>query len=147
MRQHLIHNAKQGLDAIEQGASWLTLANPSAEDIVKLIPPCNVAGIILVIEGNPELALNTLVDEIRVSGVCITANDGDPREIREKLGPHAIIGYSASNAEEIINLQALDIDYFTLPVDAMTDALSDVETPIVAKNSTETPNGFSAHLC
>lgn len=146
MRQHLIHNADQGREAVEAGAMWLTLASPTPEAIGQLIPVCNSAGIIFVIEGNPDLALNTLVDDVRVSGVCIGKSDGDPAQIREKLGPHAIVGYAADSATEILALAGLDIDYFTLPVAEMTESLAEVETPIVAVGVDYTPAGFSGHL-
>ncbi len=146
MRQHLIHNAAEGREAIANGASWLTLACPTPEAITELIPICNEAGIIFVIEGNPEMALNTLVGDVRASGTCISQADGDPSTVREKLGPHAIIGYSATSAEEIISLANLDIDYFTLPASAMTEALASVEIPIVATGVDETPSGFSGYI-
>lgn len=146
MRQFLIHNAAEGLRAIESGAQWLTLANPTPEAISELIPLCNSAGIIFVIEGNPDMALNTLVNDVRVSGICINDSENSPAEIREKLGPHAIIGYSASSADEILALANLDIDYFTLPSSEMADSLSEVETPIVAVGAEQTPPGFSGHL-
>lgn len=146
MRQYLIHNAAEGLQAIEAGAEWLTLSNPTEEAIKLLIPPCNEAGIILVIEGNPDLALNTLVGDVRVSGICMDKTDGNPNEIREKLGPHAILGYRAGSADEILALSPLDIDYFTLPASEMSESLSQVDIPIVAIDSNETPQGFAGHL-
>lgn len=153
MKQYLISSPTAAEAAIADGARWLTLSMPGATDdelaqtIRSIIPVANEAGIILVVQGHPELALNTLVDDkIRVSGVILSAADLDPAEARELLGPHAIIGYAATTPDEILRLAPLDVDYFTLPASAMSPALAAVPTPIVAVGATELPEGFMGIL-
>lgn len=154
MKQYLIHSANQALEAIAAGARWITLDMPGADDpavadaIRAIIPPASKAGIIFVVRGHERSALNTLCDDVRASGVLLTAADMSPADAREFLGPHAVIGYEASSAAEILPLARLDIDYFTLPASAMTAELAGVEIPIVAVGAPEgeVPEGFSAVL-
>lgn len=146
MLQYRIKNSDEAAKALAEGARWLTLACPTEESIREIIPLCHEAGVILVTEGHPQMALETLAGEVRVSGVILGPDDLDPSEARELLGPHAIIGYAATTPEEILRLTPLDVDYFTLPAEAMSPTLAAVETPIVAIGASELPEGFMGLL-
>lgn len=140
----------------DQGATWFTLSMPQADAdtaaaaLREAIGACMGSDAILVVEGHVQTALHTTVDEARASGVIINAAQGHPQQVRELLGPHAIVGYAARTADEILPLLKLDIDYFTLPAAAMTDALAGAlakaEKPVVAVGADEVPEGFAAVL-
>ena len=69
---------------------------------------CKENDAIMVIDDNVRLT-----DELRVHG-CISANDMPPRQAREELGPHAIIGVTANTAEDILAMRGIDVDYVGL---------------------------------
>lgn len=116
-----IRNAAEGIALIEQGAQWLTLHLPQASpsqikaEIEAIIPPAQRAGVIVVLQGDPQLALNTVVGGVRLSGVLIDPTVHDPAATRELLGPHAIVGVIASTPAQALEIAALDVDYFILP--------------------------------
>jgi len=159
MIQHLIQPrpdapvARQIASLIEQGQLWFTLRLPSvasrrevAAAIAEGIAACKDSEAVLVVDGYPDLALETLVDGVRASGTVVSAAHGDLVALREKLGPHAIIGYAATSPDEILRLARLDVDYFTLPAEAMSAALAEVDTPIVAVGADTLPAGFDGIL-
>lgn len=142
-------------DLLAAGAGWITLNMPDsasdtevADAIKEAVGACADSGVILIVRGNPQLVLDTVAPgDVRAGGVLISAAHGDPAQVRELLGPHAIIGYEAASADEILPLAGLDIDYFTLPASAMTPALAAVDIPIVATGSNGfIPEGFSAAM-
>lgn len=63
----------------------------------------------MVIDDNVRLT-----DELRVHGVHLGKNDMPPRQAREELGPHAIIGVTANTAEDILAMRGIDVDYVGL---------------------------------
>lgn len=140
---------EQIAELLAAGAQWFTLRMPQESDsetvtkaITEAVNACLGSEAILVVDGFPELALDTLVGPVRASGTVVSARHGDFAALREKLGPHAVIGYNAETPEEILALAGQDVDYFTLPVEAMTQALDSVEVPIVAVGADELPSGF-----
>ena len=52
-----------------------------------------------------------MVEELKVHGVHLSFGDMLPREAREALGPHAVVGVTVKSAEEVIALRGADIDY------------------------------------
>lgn len=138
---------------IAGGAAWITLTARDATDseitgaLQRAIRACSEAEVILILHGSPDLALATTDTEGRRASGVIVGPGTDPAAVREQLGPHAIIGYDAGSADEIIRLAPLDIDYFTLPTTAMTGVLADVTTPIVASDSPAgLPEGFDGYI-
>ncbi len=136
------------------GAGWITLHMPDdasdaevAGAIREAVGACGDSGVILIVRGKPQLVLDTVAPgDVRAGGVLISAAHGAPARVRELLGPHAIIGYEAASADEILPLAGEDIDYFTLPAGAMTPALGAVDIPIVATGASALPDGFSAYI-
>lgn len=135
--------AEQVRMAIEGGCRWIQLSIPGAPDeeiervAAEITPICRETGTILVIEGHVDAVMNT-----RVHGVLLGPDDRPAAEVREYLGPHAIIGCTVSTADEITALAPLDVDYFSLgcgmtPDDyraAMKRLRADgVEQPVVAR--------------
>ncbi len=107
--------AEQVKMAVDGGCKWvqLRLKDATYEQLKsaaeEIIPICRDAGVILVIDDNVEL-----VKELRVHGVHLGKEDMDPRQAREILGPHAIIGVTANTAADILALKGVDVDYVGL---------------------------------
>lgn len=99
--------------ALSAGVAWVQLKAP--RDILRaeaeaIIPLCREKGTILIIADDTEL-----VKELRVHGVHLSPDSAmTPAQAREELGPHAIIGFSASSADEIMAVAGHDIDYVTV---------------------------------
>lgn len=100
---------------IEGGCGWIQLRMKDATDdevrqtAMELMPLCRETGTFLVIDDRVEL-----VNELKVSGVHLGKDDMPPREARELLGPHAIIGVTANTADDILALRGIDVDYVGL---------------------------------
>ncbi|MDE7388323.1 MAG: thiamine phosphate synthase [Muribaculaceae bacterium] len=135
--------AEQARMAIEGGCRWIQLSIPGASDgeiervAAEITPICRETGTILVIEGHVEAVMNT-----RVHGVLLRSDDRPADEVREYLGPHAIIGCAVSAADEIMALAPLDVDYFSLGCGMTADdyrtvidrlRAGGVEQPVVAR--------------
>ncbi len=107
--------AEQVKMAVDGGCKWvqLRLKDATYEQLKsaaeEIIPICRDADVILVIDDNVEL-----VKELRVHGVHLGKEDMDPRQAREILGPHAIIGVTANTAADILALKGVDVDYVGL---------------------------------
>ena len=105
MLQYITHPSEryseleQARMVIDGGCRWIQLRMKDATDeevrktALELIPLCRETDTFLIIDDRVEL-----VDELRVSGVHLGKNDMSPREAREKLGPHAIIGCTANTS-------------------------------------------------
>ena len=105
----------QARQAIEGGCKWVQIRMKDAPDsdveaaARQLIPLCKDQGVILVIDDRVGVVMET-----RVHGVHLGPDDMPPAQAREVLGPHAIIGCTAHNADDIRRLSSLDIDYIGL---------------------------------
>ena len=101
--------------AIAGGCRWVQLRMKEASDnevrrvAEELIPLCQEAGVILVLEDRVELTM-----ELRVHGVHLGKEDMPVAEARQYLGPHAIIGATANTAADILALRDQDVDYVGL---------------------------------
>ena len=121
MLQYITHPSEryseleQARMVIDGGCRWIQLRMKDATDeevrktALELTPLCRETDTFLIIDDRVEL-----VDELRVSGVHLGKNDMSPREAREKLGPHAIIGCTANTAADILALRGIDVDYVGL---------------------------------
>ena len=99
-----ISAAGQTETVLRGGCQWIRLTGSQSEaDVKALMPICQEADAILVIDDD-------------VHGVHLTSCDrGHLIAVREKLGPHAIIGVTCRNAADIEQLRGLDVDYITVP--------------------------------
>lgn len=126
--------------ALEGGCRWIQLRMKDATDelvretTLELIPMCKENEAFLTIESRVDL-----VADLKVSGVHLNKDDMDPIQARDILGAHAIIGFSAETADDIIKYQGKDIDYASIHFDSTTDNMiisqvksSGVDIPIVA---------------
>ena len=121
MLQYITHNSErystvdQVKTVIEGGCRWIQLRMKDATDMevrnvaIELIPICRDNDAFLIIDDRVEL-----VNELRVSGVHLGKEDMPPRQARELLGPHAIIGVTANTADDILATRGIDIDYIGL---------------------------------
>ncbi len=104
--------AEQAQMATEGGCRWIQLNIDEADpdqirtDLDEITPVCKETDSFLVIEHDVDLT-----DELKIHGVHLKIGDKLPREAREALGPHAVVGVTVSTAEEIIALRWADIDY------------------------------------
>lgn len=111
-------------------------------DLAEVIPVAEKAGIPLVVNDIPELAVET-----GAGGVHLGASDADPSAARAMLGPARIIGLSVRCAEDIAAAPIEDLDYIAVGsifptktkgdavvsgLAALVDARSATELPIVA---------------
>ncbi|MDE5894741.1 MAG: thiamine phosphate synthase [Muribaculum intestinale] len=100
---------------LEGGCKWIQLRMKDASydemraTALEIIPLCKENDAIMVIDDNVKLT-----DELRVHGVHLGKNDMPPRQAREELGPHAIIGVTANTAEDILAMRGIDVDYVGL---------------------------------
>lgn len=100
---------------LEGGCKWIQLRMKDASydemraTALKIIPLCKENDAIMVIDDNVKLT-----EELRVHGVHLGKNDMPPRQAREELGPHAIIGVTANTADDILAMRGIDVDYVGL---------------------------------
>lgn len=106
-----VTNEAEARRALESGARWLHLTDSAELDAI--IPAAREADAILTLQSDHLRVLQTLIH-----GVILTAADAPAAEVREQLGPHAIIGCRVASLFEIINLAPLDVDFFVLDAPA-----------------------------
>ena len=107
------HSVKEQVEAaLSAGCGWIRLTGKSDDSVVEeVVPICRDAEAILVLDDN--LAL---VDRLRIHGLHLTEwTRGEVIEAREKLGPHAILGVSCTEASRLTELSGLDVDYMVIP--------------------------------
>lgn len=103
--------AEQAQMFSEAGGMWVQMAVPKdnsgfRDEINMVAEICRSEESFLILEHDVEL-----VNELKVHGVHLMPGDMLPKEAREMLGPHAVIGVTVSSAEEVIALRGADIDY------------------------------------
>lgn len=118
MLQFLTHKsekysiAEEAQMAIEGGCTWIQVTsslNPDADmrqTLLDVMPLCEENQAFLIVDSDVDLA-----NELRIHGVHLHKGDMAPGAAREKLGPHAVIGVDCENADDILALKGLDIDY------------------------------------
>lgn len=129
--------------AIEGGCQWIRLTPEEMHDdelrdvVAELIPLCKENGTILTIENHIEMA-----KDMGIHGVHLRKYGKSPMEVRELLGPEAIIGVETPTAVTAIGLKGLDVDYVAFPAGWALDKLAEkisasrgagLELPIVAQ--------------
>lgn len=129
--------------AIEGGCQWIRLTpgempeEEIRETLTELIPLCKENGTFLTIENHIEMA-----KDLGVHGVHLHGYGKNPMEVRELLGPEAIIGVETPSAVSAINLKGLDVDYAAFPEGWSLEKIAEkitaargagLELPIVAQ--------------
>lgn len=106
-----IKTEADALAALAAGARWLHLTDPT--ELEAIIPHAREADAILTLQRDHERVLATLIH-----GVILAPADTPAADVREKLGPHAIIGCEVSSLFEVMRLAPLDVDFFVLTTSA-----------------------------
>jgi len=117
--------------AIEGGCAWVVwdpgeMADGDIREMAAdIIPLCRETSTILTMSDHLEL-----VKELGIHGILITGNDcatevhHEPADVREMLGPEAIIGVEISSVEQALALKGIDVDYAQImphvPLDVMS---------------------------
>lgn len=113
--------------AIEKGCGWLILrADAIAEDerrstALEVVELAREAEIILTVINDTELARET-----GMHGVFLTQGHGIPAEVRQELGPEAIIGAEIGSPDAALTLEKADIDYVALPSSLPLEKASEI---------------------
>ena len=109
--------------AIEGGCDWICVRMPElSDDELKavlqegVLDVCRESGRILTIDDRPDLAAELGVHGVRLSLQYQTAHPATAAELREKLGPEAIIGLEIIDPTVTKSLAQADIDFAYLPV-------------------------------
>ena len=98
---------------IEGGCRWIQvrMKDDTDEEIGKVIeqikPLCLETEAFLLLDDRVELAKT-----LDVGGVHLGKDDMPPSQARMILGPAAVIGVTANTIEDIMEVSALDIDYY-----------------------------------
>ncbi|PSC04963.1 thiamine phosphate synthase [Alsobacter soli] len=93
-----------------------------AEDLLALLRPL---GVPLVVNDRVDIACAVGAD-----GVHIGQDDGDPRRVRDRIGPAMILGLSAGTAEEFAAVPAGVVDYLGVGPVRATGTKPDHDPPI-----------------
>lgn len=102
--------------AIEGGCRWLRLDGTDADDenirelCAEIVPLCQESGVMLSLDGKPQMA-----KELGLHGVHIHDKNVKPADVREELGPEAVIGVTCGDPSLALLLMKADIDYVQLP--------------------------------
>lgn len=119
--------------AIEGGCRWIELSSrrdtPETEvrdEALEIIPLCTEKDTFMTLDHDVNL-----VNDLKVHGVHLTPGDMLPKEAREFLGPHAVIGVTVTTPDEVIALKNADIDY--VRVEGYPDVSLDDYRQFVAK--------------
>lgn len=102
--------------AIEGGCSWIVIGYDGTDDSElrtiadEFLPLCKETSTILTFENRPELAR-----DLGVHGVLLSDKKFNAPQLRQELGPEAIIGVVCDSVPAIDLLCKADIDYVQFP--------------------------------
>lgn len=131
--------------AIEGGCQWVQLRVPDLNDAqlrelaTELVPLCKENMTILTIENHVDIA-----QELGIHGVHLRGENLKPMEVREQLGPEAIIGAEVTLASTAMSYVPADIDYVTFPPSVSIERIGEniealrnakFELPVVAEGN------------
>lgn len=131
--------------AIEGGCQWVQLRVPDLNDAqlrelaTELVPLCKENMTILTIENHVDIA-----QELGIHGVHLRGENLKPMEVREHLGPEAIIGAEVTLASTAMSYVPADIDYVTFPPSVSIERIGEniealrnakFELPVVAEGN------------
>lgn len=102
---------EQTLMAINANCAWLEIDPDitTEENLNQIIDLCRTNEIILVFKH-----LDLLLEQKRVHGIHLGANDANPIELRNRLGGHPIIGVDMHTDTQLQTLKQADVDYIVL---------------------------------
>lgn len=142
--------------AIEGGCGWISLRLPEmTDDEVRaaiepdVIEMCRQAGIFLTVDDRPELARELGLHGVRFTVGSPAAQAASPAQLRDELGPEAVIGIVCADPSAAPAMVAADIDYICTPASFDSDRRRefiaavralDVAIPIVAQGDISADN-------
>lgn len=148
--------AEQCQMAIEGGCGWIDLRLPDMTDdeVRAAIEPeaiemCRQAGIFLTVDDRPELARELGLHGVRFTAGGPAAQSATPAQLRDELGPEAVIGIVCADPSAAPAMAAADIDYICTPASFDSDRRRefiaavralDVAIPIVAQGDITADN-------
>lgn len=104
---------------IEGGCGWINIIPGKMTDddlraalVPDVVELCRENGVILTIDDSIELAREFGLHGVRVHAGPATPS---PAELREELGPEAIIGYVSPDPTAIPSMMAADVDFVATP--------------------------------
>lgn len=113
--------AEQAQMAIEGGCGWINLHlpgldEPALRDVLtpELIDMCRDAGVFLTIDDCPDVARDMGLHGVRYTSVG-SPSASSPAQMREQLGPEAIIGIETADPSSTPAMAAADIDFVCMP--------------------------------
>ncbi len=111
-----------GADIIQYRAKKLG-RNEMMTDILAVLRICDAAGVPLIVNDDPELAV-----ESGAGGAHIGSTDIDPLAARSILGPGGILGLSIGSMEELSKAPLDVVDYIGVGAVYATGTKQDIET-------------------
>lgn len=138
--------------AIEGGCRWLTLKLAGLDDgrIRELLSEgdvvemCREAGVFLTVDDRPELARQMGLHGVRLTAQFFVVNpQATAVQVREELGPEAIIGLEVTDPSLMGSLAGADLDFVMMPSTVRGDGVehyvsavnrSGFALPVVAQN-------------
>ena len=117
--------------ALRGGATIIQLRDKHASDAEmiaqakRLLPRLREAGVPLIIDDRIEVALASGAD-----GLHIGQSDGDPADMRQRLGQGPILGLSIENESQLARMPRTGIDYIGAGPVRATLTKPDHATPI-----------------
>ncbi len=141
--------------AIEGGCQWIDLNLQMNDDEIReilvpdIIAMCREAGIFLTIDDRPELARDVGLHGVRFTRGYFVTNPVTPMQLRDTLGPEAVIGIETADATSVADMVAADIDFVCIPAEFTPEQQSkfieavrssELQMPIVAQGNINAEN-------
>ena len=113
--------AEQAQMAIEGGCGWINLHLPGLDEPAlrdalapEVVDMCRDAGVFLTIDDRPETARELGLHGVRYTSAGIPSASS-PAQLREEMGPEAIIGIETADPSSTPAMAAADIDFVCMP--------------------------------
>ena len=112
------------------GAQTIQLRNKTASDAELL---SQVLALKSALPADTQLLINDRVDvaiEAKLWGLHIGQSDGDPRDVRKRIGPNMVLGLSIENAGQLGRIPHDCVDYLGVGPIRATETKLDHAAPI-----------------
>lgn len=113
--------AEQAQMAIEGGCGWINLHLPGLDEPAlrdalapEVVDMCRDAGVFLTIDDRSETARELGLHGVRYTSAGIPSASS-PAQLREEMGPEAIIGIETADPSSTPAMAAADIDFVCMP--------------------------------
>ncbi len=142
--------------AIEGGCMWINIACPKTTDdqlraalVPDVVSLCRETGTILTIDDRPELAGELGLHGVRFTAKYFLTHQASPMQLREQLGPEAMIGIETADPSALGAMAEADVDFACIPAKFSADdrvkflkAIDEagVQLPIVAQGEINVVN-------